>query len=198
MKSQLRRLIILGQACFYSGILVAIALKPQGLGTNNGISYYGIFAVTFIPYAIGLIGGAVFCYRSALHITDHALRPIRYALFAIAFFTVIVGVTPYSFDRFTSTAHRLAGTILFTVQFLLSLWLTAKLHYIRQGVMLMIIEFVAGIACAYYVNFSYGFLIQFQVLFQFAFGTLLLYSLAHLQPGFTDSKKMPDAKERAG
>jgi hypothetical protein len=183
MKSQAVRLIIWGQVCLYLGLLVAVVLKPAGLTANSGISYYGIFAKTFVPFEISLLGGATFTWLCALQITDANLRPIRDSLFVMAILTCTVAVTPYALDNLMNAMHRLAGTLLFSLQLILSCWLIAKLHHALWAMLLTAAQLVAGIACALYLYPTHGYLIQSQVLFQFFFSVLLIYSLRQPQLG---------------
>lgn len=181
MKSQAWRTIIWGQVCFYVGLLIAVVLRPAGLSANSGISYYGIFAQTFIPFEVSLIGAAICTWFCARYITETGLRPIRDSLFVIAVLTCIVAITPYSYANLMNTIHRMAGTLLFTLQLILSFWLIVKLHHVLWTILLTAAELVAGIACALYLYPTHGYLFQAQVLFQFFFSALLIYSLRQLQ-----------------
>lgn len=183
MRSQAWRLIIWGQVCFYIGLLIAVMIRPAGLTANSGISYYGIFAETFIPFEISLLGGAVFTWLFAQHIDEMSLRPVRESLLTMAVLTSIVAVTPYAVDTLMDSIHRTAGALLFILQLILSFWLIAKLHHAIWAVLLTMAELVAGIACALYLYPTHGYLFQAQVLFQFFFSALLIYGLRQLQLG---------------
>lgn len=181
MRSQAWRLIIWGQVCFYVGLLIAVLLRPAGLSANSGISYYGIFAETFIPFEISLLGGAVFTWLCAQHINETDLRPIHDSLLVMAVLTSIVAVTPYAVDNLMDSIHRVSGALLFTLQLILSFWLIAKLHHAIWAILLTMAELIAGIACAVYLYPTHGYLFQAQVLFQFFFSALLIYGLRQLQ-----------------
>ena len=60
------RYIIYGQSCFVAGLIVCLALKPHGLTANEGLSYYGVYRETILPYTLMLLGPAV---KSLLGIT---------------------------------------------------------------------------------------------------------------------------------
>jgi hypothetical protein len=177
MKPQALNFVIWGQVCFYTGLVVAILLKPHGLAANAGISYYGIYARTVIPYCVSLLGSAYCSWQSALHIHYDELKPMRNALIIMAILTVIISVTPYSFNNLLDQTHQLAGTVLFSLQLLLSIWIVIRLRYTYWSVVLSAVELLAGIVCAIYLTPAHGFLIQAQILFQLAFGALLVYSL---------------------
>jgi len=189
MNARAFRLVVFAQICLYAGVLLAVLLKPQGLAANSGISYYGIYARTIIPMATGLLSAAFLSWRAALYIERQDLRPIKYGLAAFAILTVVIVVTPYSFDGIADDLHTTAGSMLFSLQLLLSIWMIVKLHYKSLAIFLTLVELGAGIACAYYLHPAHGLLIQFQLLFQLAFGLLLVYSIAKLK--VTDKAVLP-------
>lgn len=181
MKAQAFKLIVLGQVCLYTGILLAILLKPQGLAANSGVSYYGIYERTIVPMAAGLLAAALLSWRAALHIGQPNLRPLRLGIIAFALLTVVIVITPYSVNSVMDWLHTAAGSALFSLQLLLSIWLCAQLHFKIWSIVLTLVELVAGIACALYLRSSHGLLVQCQILFQLAFGGLLAYSLRALK-----------------
>jgi len=168
---------------------MCVALKPAGLSANNGISYYGIFRETFLPYALGLLGSAFFLAHAIgnLPTSQHELR-----LAFTTYIPLIVGIvaTPYAAGRWLNYLHTIFGSALFSLQLILSGWLTLRLHYIWWAVMLTTVEVVAGIFSAAYLNPTHGFLMQAQLLFQLAFGALLILSLHKLS-----GSKMPAMPE---
>lgn len=194
MRSQALRLIIWGQVYFYGGLLIAIALQPYGLIANSGISYYGIFAKTFIPFEISLLGSATCAWLSASHITEASLKPVRNTLFFMAICTCLVAVSPFTYDVL-NIIHRLAGALLFSAQLLLSFWLIVKLQHILWATLLTAAELLAGIACAIYLYPAHGYLLQSQVIFQFFFSILLIHSLRHI-PGAHFAKDQPAREEQ--
>lgn len=134
-----------------------------------------------MPFEISLLGGAVFTWLCAQQITEMDFRPIRDSLLVMAVLTCIVAVTPYAVNNAVDSIHRTAGALLFTLQLILSFWLIAKLHHAIWAILLTVAELVAGIACALYLYPTHGYLFQAQVLFQFFFSTLLIYSLRQLE-----------------
>lgn len=100
MKLGAARSIAIGQVCLYAGLAVAILLKPQGLGANDGISYYGIYARTIGPLAFGLLGSAFFSWLAAAQLRDPNLQPVKVGLIIFALLTTVVVITPYSVSNF--------------------------------------------------------------------------------------------------
>lgn len=177
------RLIILGQLFLYGGLAACVLIRPAGLGSNDGISYYGTFLSTVIFYGVGLLGSAVFCLLAAKKITDSKLKVIRLALLIYAPLTIGIVVTPYSAGAWFDYLHTAFGSALFSLQLILSGWLIWRLHYVWWSIAVTIIEFAAGVLSAIYLDPPHGFLFQTQVLFQLAFGTLLVLSLATISQG---------------
>jgi hypothetical protein len=177
MEAQALRWIVWAQACFLSGMLVAILLKPEGLRANDGISYYGTYSRTVLPYLVSLLGAAFFSWQAAMIITSPDLKLIRTGLAAGSLLAVAVAVTPYTVNPALNFAHIVAGSALFSLQLFLSFLLVYRLHYNMWAVMLALVELVAGIVCAHFLRPTQGLLIQFQILFQIAFGLMLVLSL---------------------
>ncbi len=182
MQPQALGLIIWGQACLYAGLTAAILLKPAGLASNDGISYFGVHARSVIPYTLGLLGSALLCWLGSRHINTPACKPLKNGLIIFAWLIAVIVATPYAAGPVMNWLHIAAGSALFSLQLLLSIWLVNRLRYKPTALAFMIVELAAGIACAVYLIPTRGFLIQCQIIFQLAFGALLIYSLKKLQP----------------
>lgn len=166
------RTFLLGQTLFYVSLLVCILLKPEGLSANDGISYYGVFRETFPPYATGLLGAALFTLQSA------GSLPARARVLSIAFkaYTpLILGlvVTPYTGGRVLNDLHVACGSLLFSLQLIVSGWVTWRFHYALWCIAFSFAELSAGIASAIYLHPAHGFLLQSQVIFQLTFGAFV-------------------------
>lgn len=146
---------------------------------NDGLSYFGVFRETFVPYAIGLLGAAYFAMQASEQIPDHE-STIRPALKTYAILVLGIVVTPYAASPWLNYLHIASGSALYSLQLIFSIWLTMRLHFVRWSVTLLLSELIAGILCAYYLGPPHGLLPQMQTLFQFAFGILLSLSLMRL------------------
>ncbi len=161
---------------------MCVLIKSRGLTINDGISYYGTLLVTIAPYCFGLVGSAYFCWRGTCQLNQDLLKPARYVLVAIAALTVGIVLTPYTLNAFVSDLHEAIGSTLFVLQLLLSGWFIVRLRYRLELIALTVLEFAAGVACLIWLNPKHGYLIEGQIVFQIAFGILLLYSLPLLLP----------------
>lgn len=173
--------LLFGQLILYAGLLVCVLIKPAGLGANDGISYYGIYKETFFPYAVGLLGAAYFAVRAIGQLEKGGMKLLRLALKIYAPLIVGIVITPYAAGKWMDYLHTTCGSALFSLQLILSGWLIWKLRYVWWGVALSLVELAGGILSAVYLNPTHGFLFQTQVLFQLAFGALLILSLTRLQ-----------------
>lgn len=180
MKRQVMLPAIVWQVCIVVGLGVCIALKPAGLAANDGVSYYGTFGATFAPFALAILGPAVCALLIARQTTKPDLWPLRFSLIFFALLAAIITFTPYTVSTFMDWTHTIAGSLLFALQLALSFWLAAKLHWEVWTLLLACLELTAGIVCAVYVLPAHGFLIQAQIVFQLAFGGLLIYALNKL------------------
>jgi hypothetical protein len=176
--------LILGQAILYVGLLTCVALKPDGLGANDGISYYGIFRQTVVPYAVALLGPG-YCTWTALR-TAAAFVPgpvyLRRMANGLAALSVLVVLTPYDANLVFDWVHTLAGTFLFALQLVLALRLLGWTGGDGWVAGLLAAQFVSGVFCAVYVLPKHGFLLQGQAVFQLAFGALLVRTVRLFVP----------------
>lgn len=181
--------LVRAQLCLSGGLVTCIATRPGGLGTNNGISYYGTHWQTFLPYAVALLGSAFYTRRALLAVapTVPASRPrprLDLARTAnwFAILLLLVAVTPYSLGLFFDWVHTLVSAILFVLQLLLAVALIRWTDGGAPSLCLLFAQLMGALIAARYVLPKHGFLLHGQVLFELAFGALLIRSVALLQP----------------
>jgi hypothetical protein len=174
------RFLWYGQLCFYVGLLICFILRPAGLTNNAGISFYGTMKITIIPYCLALLGPAYYFIRFGLQLAVRDSTVLKYALISFGIFIIGLSCTPYTAGRYISDAHLTCGTLLFLSQLLLSIWITARLHYDFRISTLTILELMAGIMSFLYLSPKHGYLTESQSIFQICFGLLALYSLPRL------------------
>jgi hypothetical protein len=190
MNSQYGRYIIYGQICFYLGLVICAILKPVGLTNNGGISYYGIYSLTILPYCLALLGPSYFCIKFALQLNSPGTLIVNYTLAAISLLTVGLVITPDTWGRFMADAHVTFGSILFSLQLLFSGWLIIRMRYNGWAIALSLVELAAGVASFIYLAPKNGYLIESQIVFQISFGLLAIYSLPRLLTSKTNTPKV--------
>jgi len=165
--------------------LVCIALKPKGLAADDGLSYYGTFWQTLLPYAAAVLGSSFFIFRAAQSIAPSSpyLQYIKTALSSLILFATGIVLTPYSLNRIVAIVHALLGTLLFTTQFVVAVWLAWQFRRDFINIACFLLLLISGIASAIYLpSKHHGFLIQGQALFQVWFSIIVLRTIAHLLP----------------
>lgn len=190
MKSALVRYAIYGQACLYAGLVVCVIIRPAGLAANEGISYYGVYRQTIVPYVLAFLGSGYFAIKAGEHIHPAGLKTLKYSLITMGLLTMGLMITPSSL---ADGLHRVFGVSLFVLQLLLSGWFIIRLKYDYRAVVLTLMEFGGGLAAFIWLSPAQGYLLQAQVVFQLAFGGLLVYGLAHLVSSDRKKKSMASA-----
>lgn len=176
--------LVLAQACLLGGLLMCVVLKPHGLIANDGMSYYGTFRRTIVPYAIALLGSGLFSWR-ALHWAAPAWPAppyIRGMASLLAAMSAGVVLTPYSANLVFDWVHTLLGAAVFALQLVLGARLLGWTGGDPWATRLLIAQFASGVFSAIFVLPKHGFLIQGQVAFQLAFAALLIRSVRLLTP----------------
>src|ERR1035438_7489807 len=128
MRRQSIKLFSIGLSLFVLGLTICVLLKPAGLRVNSGISYYGNYRLTLIPYVIAIAGYGFFNLSLTGCIKARELWPLKYSFYIFALLSLIIVITPYSVSAFLSDIHSIVGTILFVLQLLLSGWLVVKMN----------------------------------------------------------------------
>ena len=176
MYKKLSNYLYLSLLLFIFGVIVSCIIKPHGLVANCGVSYFGIYALTLVPYFVSLIGPAIL-FILAARLLGNKNELLKNFFWAFAILLIGLGITPYSINSFVSALHTTLGSILFASQLLLSGIIAIEYKHHRSLTYLWIIEFIAGVMCALYVTPQKGYLLEYQVAFEIAFSTILiLYS----------------------
>ena len=176
------RYLIYGQIGFFVCISIAILLAPSGLHANHGLSFYGVTWPTTVLYAIGffLIGyfsakaTKYFASDSVEHkVITKILRLVPWLLFAIY-------VTPYSVGQWMDDIHSAFGSTLFVLELGLAIWLAFFVLRDRILKFLTITQFAGGLVSFFSLLGFMSLLIQGQIVFQLAFGVLIIRAVAAL------------------
>lgn len=148
------------------------------MSANDGISYYGVFKQTVIPYVIALLGPSYFSIKAADQLSKDSLKFVKYSFIAMAILTLGVMSTPDTLSYFMANLHKVFGICLFVLQLCLSGWLVARLHYEPLTTAFATLELIGGLASYFYLAPTQGLLLQSQVLFQIGFGGTMIRSLS--------------------
>ena len=168
-----------GQACLFGGLALCVALRPEGLGANSGMSYYGVHWLTVWPYAAGLAGAGLFTHRVLRRAAPRTPSPVRVRRMADSFVFLLAGLvlTPYTLGGLVDWTHRALGAALFVLQLVLAVRLVAWAHGDALGVVLFLVQLGGGVLAAVYVLQAEGLLIHGEATFQLGFALVLVRTL---------------------
>jgi hypothetical protein len=177
-------LVGVGLAGFLAGLLIAVAMKPEGIGANRGFSYYGDQPETIALYwlAFLLIGGSLLLAPRWLPRAKPfaAMRTIFRTMCALL--TGVLLTTVSDGGRALVLAHQGFGVALFVLEIALVSWLAFRVCRDRANLALFAALVVAGVVSLLALLNLINCLIFAQVAFQLVFGALLIRTLIHLRP----------------
>ncbi len=174
--------ISLGGGSFIATVLVCVALQPSGILSHDGLSLYGNYSRTLLPYSIGLVATAYFLLRAcrAFVMDSQAAHSFRIGLEAISIGLLGIVATPsLSTVWFIQNLHVVFGFMIFVTQAFLSL---RYLRHVDHGIiskallgtqMLAIVLVILSFQATNVLDI----MLPAQVLATVAFGALLLRAI---------------------
>ncbi|HEX3426358.1 MAG TPA: hypothetical protein VHT30_09515 [Acidimicrobiales bacterium] len=171
-------------------LAACVVIRPASLTADDGLSYFGVSLSTVLPYAAAYFWQSACYWRVSRAVARGSRANIGLALSlqAMAVLIAALVVAPTSLVGFL---HDTLGTVLFCLQLALSIWWVLRTDAAWQGRTLLAIEFLAGVVALYYLQRHLGLLLEAQVVFQLAFGLLLIRRLDGL---FSDPRPVIDAE----
>lgn len=168
---------------FCATVVLCIALEPSDIFTHDGLSFYGNFHKTFLPYGIGLVATAYFVIRACQTLRDtQAARSFRVGLEGIAIALLGIVATPsFSSVALIQDLHVIFGFVIFVTQAGLSLHYLIKarggwLDWMLLGGQLAAIVLVA---LSFHAIGTLNFMLPAQVLAISSFGALLIRAVSY-------------------
>ncbi len=180
--------IFLADIILIISLLIDVLIRPESLANNSGISYFGIFLNTLPAYVAGLSMSSYIIARFAF-LKIKKYRVVRVMLIALFPFNLFLITFPYDVNRFYADVHQTFGVLIFVFELLISLYISEKLGKIFFNRLLLSIELISGLFSAYYLAPKNGFLMQAQIIYQIAFGLMLLVNYQQLQNKATNLTK---------
>ncbi len=165
----------IGFVSFLTLLLASIFIRPAGLGANSGISYYGAFGNTLLPYSLAFLTESVLVWRAASIMaketkTDYFIS-LALKIFAILFIAILV--TPHNVF---GELHKVFGSTLFSLQLVMGTLLTIFVFRDWLNVLLIIMTFLSGLASLVYLYTPQGYMIQAQIIFQVSIWLIFIRS----------------------
>jgi len=167
--TKLARNLTCGYSAVFVLLLVCILIRPAGLAANDGLSYFGAYATTIVPYSAAFLLNAYMYWRAGQQVkSPKYLGP---SLKIMAVMLVGLVLTPHTL---LDPIHTVFGATLFSLQLIMSAWLVIKNKFDRVDTGLVLSELFAGLMSFYYLPKLHGLLLQWQIIFQVSFAALLV------------------------
>jgi len=166
-----------GILLFVAMIILCVAIRPDGLIVNSGISYYGNYPETLLPYILAFISASFLTWRVSDLIvlknkTDYFLK---FGLKAVSIMLIGIMITPYNFF---DIVHKTFGTTTFILQLFMMIATSRYLKMNTINVLLITLVMASGLLAFIFLLQSSGFMIEAQVAFQVSIWLLLLNYLS--------------------
>jgi hypothetical protein len=169
-----------GIISFFVMLVICIIIRPVGLVANDGISYYGSFGNTLLPYSLAFLINSVLMWRAALAM-DNKTRIDRYIVFGLKLFALLfIGIllTPHNM-HIVNEIHVVMGSALFSLQLFTGILLTFYIYRDWLNITLLVVTLLSGVASLVYLLQPDGFMIQAQVIFQISIWLIFIRSLRY-------------------
>jgi hypothetical protein len=192
--SSVSRCLLAAQVTFWTSVVVCFAIANGGLSHNHGLSVYGGRPSTFVPWAIGFVVSAAFIARAAALLDAHGEdvdRQLANALRLLVALLVALLATPDTIDQVFYVAHIVASVALFSFQAGFGLWLVLRRAPTRIAAWLYGAQIFGGCVAGLSEAQWLGLLSPGIVLFQLAFGALLVVATAEAQPALETARSAP-------
>jgi len=177
---------LLGQLSLFGFLLVCMLLKPHFLFESNegGISNYGLYAETVIPYTLAFGLGGLLTMRAALALpegTDH-YKALKIALGVLGLLLIVAmfSTYPYKLNTVFNDTHKYASVFLTFSEVTLGVWFAGFLARNIKSLMILSVEllgFLMGVL-TYYGLIHILFIAE--IVTGMAFGLLLVRTVAQL------------------
>jgi hypothetical protein len=168
--------IQVGLISFFVLLVICIFIRPAGLGANSGVSYYGGYSNTLLPYSLAFLVESVILWRAAsmmnkkTKIDSYISSALK--VFAILFIGILI--TPHTV---LGWEHRTIGSTLFSLQLIMGIILVFFVYRDWLNVALLITVLLSGLASLIYLLQPNGFMIQSQIIFQISIWIIFIRSL---------------------
>ncbi|MCX6728499.1 MAG: hypothetical protein NTV39_01900 [Candidatus Saccharibacteria bacterium] len=192
---KISRYIQVALVIFFVLLLICIAIRPTGLIANSGISYYGKYWDTLVPYTLAFLTFSAATWKSATLIKKEKKfdRNIRLTLQVCTILFLGVLLTPHTVFP---SEHVFFGTTLFCLQLVLGTMLVFMVKRDVLNTILLAVLYMSGLASLIFLNTSHGWMIQVQVIFQISIWILFIRIMLHLSLQETNLAKQVKVSDK--
>ena len=146
-----KRLIFVAQLSLFAGLIICTLLIPHFLFESNegGISNYGTYAKTIIPYTLGFGICGLLTVRAALRIPSER-KYLRWSLIILGglYLLVLLSTYPYKLNSLFDGIHQLVGVALVSYSLILGAWLALKRSRHTATVLLFSVQCIGFVLAA--------------------------------------------------
>lgn len=172
----------LSASSFIATVAICIILQPADILAHSGLSFYGNFQRTILPYGLGLVMTAYFLLRACYLLKNQVARSFRLGLEAVAVGLLGIVATPsFSSFKVIQDLHVLFGLLIFTTLAGLSLHYLIHVEGKLFDWILLVLQFVAIVivALSFHAVGILSLMLPAQVLDIGSFGTLLIRAASY-------------------
>lgn len=173
--------LLYGQIALWVSLLVSFLLLPKVVYDNQGISHFGVYAKTILPYGLGFLacGYLVLMAAHSISSTNHIMVTFRRALLLLAFFLLAVLLTPFSVSTLFDWSHMIVSWLLFMCELVFAAWLLC-LQPNRVSWLLFVAQCAGSALAAFSLLSTAELMFTGQLVAEVAFGILLVRAAAYL------------------
>jgi hypothetical protein len=180
------RYLVLGQSSLFGFLLVCLILIPHFLTERNegGVSNYGLYAKTIVPYslAFGLCGLFTLLSARVLPKEIASYAAVKRALvgLGILLIAVLISTYPYKVNNTLNEIHVYIGTALAFLEMGLAVWLALILARDTKNIVLLVVQLI-GFIMGVLTHFGVVHILFItELLTSVAFGIILVRTVSRL------------------
>jgi hypothetical protein len=154
----------------WMGLSISYLLAPDIARSNEGISTFGIYARTILPYALGFLMFSCFTFAAVYTIEYRDINAAVLARALLVLVLLLLGVllTPYSVNAWLDWSHTVIAGTLFMCQLVLAAWFL-QLHPDAIGWLLFASQCLGSVLAALSLVHIFDYMLIGQIIAQSAF-----------------------------
>jgi hypothetical protein len=180
--------LVSGECCFLTMMVICYAIEPSSIAVKRGLSYYGNYVATGVPYALGFGSSIALMALGLTRIESSSATVERFRCAVAAELALMASIplTPYRVDLVFDWLHTGMAAVLFASGFALGGWLVLRLRDWFTRI-LYVIESGAGIAILTEQLGIHDYMIPSELVFQLAAFGLIVHGIRQLAQPVVDA-----------
>jgi hypothetical protein len=184
-------MLVAAEVSFFAMLVVCYLLEPHAPTQKEGISYYGNYLHTLVPYTVAFIASGLFTFGAAttMRAVSTELRRLKMALYILAILLICLTLVPSLYNSFVGLVHVGIGSGIFLDQMAIGLWFVRRRagNFIDYGLVAVMIA--SGGAAGLSVPDVIDVMFVSQVIYEVAAGVLIVRALAYMLSEARDTKR---------